>query len=84
MSYICYRTTNESNKEGLKISYHLEAYFKTCYGTFKEVVLFPSYHKTQVFEAEKWINLDPLTRKTDNMENLFILKCRTIIEKNHV
>ncbi len=25
------------NKEGLKISYHLEAYFKTCYGTFKEV-----------------------------------------------
>ncbi len=72
------------NKEGLKISYHLEAYFKTCYGTFKEVVLFPSYHKTQVFEAEKWINLDPLTRKPINMENLFILKCRTIIEKNHV
>jgi hypothetical protein len=39
------------NKEGLKISYHLEAYFKTCYGTFKEVVLFPSFHKTHVFQS---------------------------------
>jgi hypothetical protein len=43
----------KQNPESLKISYHLEAYFKTCYGTFKEVVLFPSYHKTQVFEEKE-------------------------------
>lgn len=84
------------NKEGLKISYHLEAYFKTCYGTFKEVVLFPSYHKTQVFEAEKWINLDPLTRKTDkygkpfytkmsynNRKKSCIIKALEILEQRH-
>lgn len=39
------------NKEGQKISYHLEAYLKTCYGSFKEVLLFPSYFKTQVFQS---------------------------------
>ncbi len=84
------------NKKVLKYHIHLEAYFKTCYGTFKEVVLFPSYHKTQVFEAEKWINLDPLTRKTDkygkpfytkmsynNRKKSCIIKALEILEQRH-
>ena len=62
------------NKESLKISYHLEAYFKTCYGTFKEVVLFPSYHKTQVFQNEEWKRSDPLTRRAERFERVSYAK----------
>jgi hypothetical protein len=62
------------NKEGIKISYHLEAYFKTCYGTFKEVVFFPSYHKTQVFENEEWEKSDPATRRPDKYQKLSYIK----------
>ncbi|CCV02460.1 RuvC-like Holliday junction resolvase [Armadillidium vulgare iridescent virus] len=53
------------NKEGQKISYHLEAYFKTIYGLFKEVLLFPSYHKTQVFQdpEEKYKKISYSKRK---------------------
>lgn len=58
------------NKEGLKISFHLEAYFKTCYGTFKEIVMFPSYHKTQVFESEEWERTDPSTRRKEKYQQL--------------
>ncbi len=50
----------------------------------KKLVLFPSYHKTQVFEAEKWINLDPLTRKTDKYGKPFYTKMSYNNRKNHV
>jgi hypothetical protein len=70
------------NKEGLKISYHLEAYFKTCYGTFKEVVLFPSYHKTQVFENEEWERSDPSTRRAEKFQRVsYSKRKRACIDK---
>ena len=44
---------NKRNTMALKLGQHCQSYFHIAYGRFKNVVEFPSYHKTQVLGCEK-------------------------------
>jgi len=41
------------NTKAIKIGQHCQSYFMFKYGKFKEVIEFPSYHKTHVLGSEK-------------------------------
>lgn len=41
------------NPMALKLGQHCQSYFLFQYGIFKEIIEFPSYHKTRVFNAPK-------------------------------
>ncbi|GHV50341.1 hypothetical protein AGMMS49579_03760 [Spirochaetia bacterium] len=41
------------NNEARRVSNYLEMYLKTCYGSFKTIIKFPSIYKTKVFSTIK-------------------------------
>jgi len=44
---------NKTNKDALELAHHCESYFLLQYSRFKQVMMFPAYHKTQLLGIPK-------------------------------
>jgi hypothetical protein len=65
----------KTNVKATRLGYHCQSYFMFRYGRFKEIIEFPSYHKTQVLGCKKikgkqckngkfrWKSIDKPSRK---------------------